>query len=103
MGNGVGVIMATSIGPPTGGGAANAAAPTSLPLAKIRPGRVWYWVALAVFLAGVAWAVVALVVVFRQVDSFPRVPERSESVSESCAWPAKEDRADETERPTVGS
>ena len=75
-----GVIMATSIGPPTGGGAANAAAPTSLPLAKIRPGRVWYWVALAVFLAGVAWAVVALVVVFRQVDSFPRVPDPGQGV-----------------------
>ena len=81
MGNRVGgLIMATSVGPPTGGGAANAAAPTSLPPAKIRPGRVWYWVALAVFLAGVAWAVVALVVVFRQVDSFPRVPDPGQGV-----------------------
>jgi hypothetical protein len=72
--------MATSTGPPTGGGAANAAALTSMPPAKIRPGRVWYWVALAVFLAGVAWAVVASVPLFRQVDSFPRVPDPGQGV-----------------------
>jgi hypothetical protein len=44
------------------------------PPAKLRPGRVWYWIASAVFLAGVAWAVVAFVLVIGQVDSFPRVP-----------------------------
>jgi hypothetical protein len=66
--------MATSTGPPTGGGAANVA-PTFMPPAKIRPGRVWYWVALAVLLAGVAWAVVASVLLFGQVGSFPRVPD----------------------------
>ena len=71
--------MAAFTGPPTGWGP-NTAAPTSVPPAKIRPGRVWYWVALAVFLAGVAWAVVALVVVFRQVDSFPRVPDPGQGV-----------------------
>ena len=65
--------MAAYTSPPTGGGAANVA-PTSVPPAKIRPGRVWYWVALAVLLAGVAWAVVASIVLFGRVDSFPRVP-----------------------------
>jgi hypothetical protein len=64
-----GLIMAAYTGPPAG------FAPTSLPPAKIRPGRVWYWVALAVFLAGVAWAVVASIVLFGRVDSFPRVPD----------------------------
>jgi hypothetical protein len=72
--------MGTSIGPPTGGGVANAAAPTSVPSAKIRPGRAWYWVALAVFLAGVVWVVVALVVLFGKVDSFPRVPDPGQGV-----------------------
>jgi len=51
-----------------------------VPPAKIRPGRVWYWVALAVFLAGVAWAVVASVVLFGRVDSFPRVPYPGQGV-----------------------
>jgi hypothetical protein len=72
--------MATSIGPPSGGDAANAAAPTSLAPAKIRPGRVWYWVALAAFLAGVAWTVIALVVIFGRVNSFPRVPDPGQGV-----------------------
>ena len=72
--------MATSTGPPTGGGAANAAPPTSTPGAKIWPGRVWYWVALAVFLAGVAWAVIVLVVLFGQLNSFPRVPDPGQGV-----------------------
>ena len=61
------------------GGAENVA-PTSMPPAKIRPGRVWYWVALAVLLAGVAWAVVASVLLFGQVDSFPRVPDPGQGV-----------------------
>jgi hypothetical protein len=74
------LIMTASTGPPTGGGATNATAPISVPAAKIRPGRVWYWVALAVFLAGAAWAVVALVVLFGRVDSFPRVPTPGQGV-----------------------
>lgn len=41
---------------------------------QVRPGRVWYLVALAVFLVGVAWIVLGLISVGRQVDSFPRVP-----------------------------
>ena len=71
--------MAAFTGPPAGWGP-NTAAPTSVPPAKIRPGRVWYWVALAVFLAGVAWAVVASVVLFGRVDSFPRVPDPGQGV-----------------------
>ena len=66
--------MVTSAGPPGGGGNAYAAAPVVLPPAKLRPGRVWYWVALAVFLAGVAWGAVAVVASVGRVDSFQRVP-----------------------------
>jgi len=40
---------------------------------RVRPGRVWYLVALAVFLAGVAWIVFGLISVSHEVDSFPRV------------------------------
>src|SRR5215475_7515282 len=66
--------MATSWEPPGGEGGASAVAPAALPPAKLRPGRVWYWVALAVFLAGVAWGVFAFVAVIGRVDSFQRVP-----------------------------
>lgn len=66
--------MATSAGPPAGGGEASAVAPVAPPPAKLRPGRVWYWVALAVFLAGVAWGVVSLIAIVGRVDSFQRVP-----------------------------
>lgn len=41
---------------------------------QVRPGRVWYLVALAVLLVGVAWIVLGLISVSHQVDSFPRVP-----------------------------
>jgi hypothetical protein len=66
--------MATTAGPPGGAGEAYPVAPVALPPAKLRPGRAWYWVALAVFLAGVAWGVVAFVVIIGRVDSFQRVP-----------------------------
>src|SRR5712691_11887590 len=69
-----GAVMATSAGPPGGGGEAYPVAPVALPPAKLRPGRAWYWVALAVFLAGVAWGVVAFVVIIGRVDSFQGVP-----------------------------
>src|SRR5689334_20803675 len=65
--------MATSAGSPGGWGEAYAVAPVALP-AKPRPGRVWYWVALAVFAAGVAWWVVSFVTVTGRVNSFQRVP-----------------------------
>ena len=66
--------MVTSAGPPGGGGKTYPVAPVALPPAKLRPGRVWYWVALAVFLAGVAWGAVAVVASVGRVDSFQRVP-----------------------------
>ncbi len=66
--------MTTSAGPPGGGGEAYAVAPVALPPAKLRPGRVWYWMALAVFLVGVIWGVVAFVAIIGRVDSFQRVP-----------------------------
>ena len=41
---------------------------------KARPGRAWYLLALAAFLAGAAWLVVGLLGVKGQVDAFQRVP-----------------------------
>ena len=41
---------------------------------KVRPGRPWYLVALAVFLVGVAWLIIGFTLLIRQVDSFQRVP-----------------------------
>jgi hypothetical protein len=41
---------------------------------KARPGRAWYLLALAAFLAGAAWLVVGLFGVKGQVDAFQRVP-----------------------------
>lgn len=42
--------------------------------AELRPGRRWYWLAVATALAGLAWAAVVLVLVVGSVDSFQRVP-----------------------------
>src|SRR5215510_5571596 len=66
--------MATSASPPGGRSEADGGAPLASPPAKLRPGRVWYWVSAAVVLAGVAWVVVAFLVIIGQVDSFPRLP-----------------------------
>jgi hypothetical protein len=41
---------------------------------KARPGRAWYLLALAVFLAGAAWLVLGISGVKGQVDAFQRVP-----------------------------
>jgi hypothetical protein len=41
--------------------------------ARIRPGRVWYLVALAVLLGGAAWLVVGFVSLDNEVNSFQRV------------------------------
>ena len=40
---------------------------------KVRPGRAWYLLALAVFLAGAAWLVFGILGVKGQVDAFQRV------------------------------
>src|SRR2546430_8890365 len=63
--------MDTPMTPAPGGGPD--AAPAAAPKAKIRPGRIWYLVALLVLLAGVAWLVVGLLSISSRVDSFPRV------------------------------
>jgi hypothetical protein len=58
----------------TGGGEQAQPMPVSaMSSAKLRPGRVWYWVALLVLLAGAAWLVLGLVRLNNQVDSFQRV------------------------------
>jgi hypothetical protein len=41
---------------------------------KVRPGRAWYLLALAVFLAGGIWLVVGVLGLKGQVDAFHRVP-----------------------------
>jgi hypothetical protein len=43
------------------------------PRPKVRPGRVWYLAALALFLGGLAWIVIGLISVNHQVNAFPRV------------------------------
>jgi hypothetical protein len=58
---------------PGGGNEAHPAVPSATPSPKLRPGRVWYWVALLVFLAGAAWLVLGLVMLNSQIDSFQRV------------------------------
>lgn len=58
------------------GGAAPPPFPGTLaaPPRKVRPGRIWYLLALAVFLGGVAWLVVGILGLKGQVDGFQRVP-----------------------------
>jgi hypothetical protein len=41
---------------------------------RVRPGRIWYLAPLAVLLGGVAWAVVGLISLSGQINSFPRAP-----------------------------
>src|SRR5215469_14778073 len=41
---------------------------------KVRPGRAWYLLALAVFLAGAIWLVAGVLGLKGQVDAFHRVP-----------------------------
>jgi hypothetical protein len=43
------------------------------PPAKLPPTRVWYWVALVVFLAGAGWLGGGLYLLSEQIDSFQRV------------------------------
>ena len=45
-----------------------------VPPRKVRPGRAWYLLALAVFLAGAIWLVVGVLGLKAQVDAFQRVP-----------------------------
>jgi hypothetical protein len=64
--------MASPAGP-GGGDEAHPAAASEAPPARLRPGRVWYWVALLVFLAAMAWLGLSLVLLNGRIDSFQRV------------------------------
>ena len=64
--------MADPMGSGQGDEVQPAAAPVAPPV-KLRPGRVWYLVALLVFVAGVAWVVLGLVQLNSRIDSFQRV------------------------------
>jgi uncharacterized membrane protein YuzA (DUF378 family) len=44
------------------------------PAAKLRPGRAWYLVALALLLGGVAWLIIGLASLTSQINAFQRVP-----------------------------
>ena len=63
----------TSPAGPDGGDEAHPAAASEAPPARLRPGRVWYWVALLVFLAAMAWLGLGLVLLNDRIDSFQRV------------------------------
>ena len=64
--------MDTPAGPPASGGPD--VQPIAAPPAKIRPGRIWYLVALLVFLGGLAVLAFGLISIRSHIDSFPRVP-----------------------------
>ena len=72
-GSGWGVLVMASPPGPDSGDEAHPAAASEAPPARLRPGRVWYWVALLVFVAGMAWLVLGLVLLNGQIDSFQRV------------------------------
>src|SRR5258707_5408291 len=58
---------------PAGSGDALNREPLAAPPARLRPGRVWYLVALAVIVAGVAWLLAGLAALNGQINSFQRV------------------------------
>jgi hypothetical protein len=58
---------------PAGSGDALNPEPLAAPPARLRPGRVWYVLALAVFVAGVAWLLAGLAALNGQINSFQRV------------------------------
>jgi len=58
---------------PAGSGDALNVEPLAAPPARLRPGRVWYLLALAVIVAGVAWLLAGLAVLNGQINSFQRV------------------------------
>ncbi len=74
--------MGTPLGPPPGDGPYGQQPYGQQPYGqqpygqprKVRPGRIWYLVALLVFLGGVAWLVIGLLALSSQIDSFQRVP-----------------------------
>lgn len=58
---------------PAGSGDAPNPEPLAAPPARLRPGRAWYLLALAVIVAGVAWLLAGLAVLNGQINSFQRV------------------------------
>jgi hypothetical protein len=58
---------------PAGSGDALNPEPLAAPPARLRPGRIWYLVALAVIVAGPAWLLVGLAALNGQINSFQRV------------------------------
>jgi hypothetical protein len=58
---------------PAGSGDALNVEPLAAPPARLRPGRVWYLLALAVIVAGVAWLLAGLAALNGQINSFQRV------------------------------
>src|SRR5258707_3266168 len=56
---------------PAGSGDALNREPLAAPPARLRPGRVWYLVALAVIVAGGAWLLAGLGPRNRQIHPFP--------------------------------
>ena len=48
--------------------------PGPLPRQKVRPGRIWYLVPLAIFVAGAAWLIVGVVSLASTVNGLQRVP-----------------------------
>jgi hypothetical protein len=58
---------------PAGSGDALNPEPQAAPPARLRPGRVWYLLALAVIVAGPAWLLAGLAALNGQINSFPRV------------------------------
>src|SRR5436190_2411454 len=57
-------------GPAEGG---PGAVPPAAPPARIRPGRIWYLVAVLVILGGFGWLTFGVLSVSSHIDSFPRV------------------------------
>jgi hypothetical protein len=66
--------MSTPMSPPPGSGGTPGAPVYATPARKIRPGRIWYLVAVLVFVGGAAWLTAGLLSLVSQIDSFPRAP-----------------------------
>lgn len=68
-----GVVVMADPASPGLGDEAHSPAASAAPPGRVRPGRVWYLVAGLVFVAGVVWLVLGLVLLNDRIDAFPRV------------------------------
>ena len=66
--------MSTPMSPPPGSGGQPGPPVYAAPAKKIQPGRIWYLVAVLVFVGGAAWLTAGLLSLASQIDSFPRAP-----------------------------